>query len=137
MKQKTRGIESQLRQAIIEADMSRHRLSQLSGIDRAQLSYFVQGKRTLTLGSAEKIAEVLGLRIKNISQSKETKKMRVIKRTKAMNIQLGITKKLNKLKSQEKLNPKDFDYLDKRTHELYRLAKEADKLKEIKKIIEK
>lgn len=137
MKQKTSGIESQLRQAIIEADMSRHRLSQLSGVDRAQLSYFVQGKRTLTLGSAEKIAEVLGLRIKNISQSKETKRMRVIKRTKAMNIQLGITKKLNKLKSQEKLNPKDFDYLDKRTHELYRLAKEADKLKEIKKIIEK
>ena len=61
MKKKIEGIESQLKRAIIEAEISRHRISQLSGVDRAQLSYFVQGKRTLTLKSAEKIAEVLGL----------------------------------------------------------------------------
>jgi transcriptional regulator with XRE-family HTH domain len=60
---KVKGIESQLRQAIQEAQISRNRLSILSGIDPAQLCYFVQGKRTLTLKSAEKIAEVLGLEL--------------------------------------------------------------------------
>jgi len=78
MKKKIEGIESQLRRAIIEAKLSRHRLSQLSGVDRAQLSYFVQGKRTLTLKSAEKIAEVLGLELvskkKRAPASKRPKK---------------------------------------------------------------
>ncbi|MFC1633653.1 helix-turn-helix domain-containing protein [Planctomycetota bacterium] len=68
MKKQIEGIESQLRLAITEAKLSRHRLSQLSGVDRAQLSYFVQGKRTLTLRSAEKIAAVLGLELKPIEE---------------------------------------------------------------------
>ena len=59
-----KGIESQLRQAILDAKISRNQLSKMSGVDPAQLCYFVQGKRTLTLKSAEKIAEVLGLELK-------------------------------------------------------------------------
>jgi hypothetical protein len=60
-----------------------------------------------------------------------------MKRTKAQNIQQGITQKLKQLGKQNIFTQKDFEYLDERTHELYDLAKEADKLEEIKKIIER
>ena len=63
MKAKEKGIEWQLRRAIKQARMTRNQLSIKSGIDPAQLCYFVQGKRTLTLHSAEKIANVLGLKL--------------------------------------------------------------------------
>ena len=56
---------------------------------------------------------------------------------KAQRIQQSITTRINQLKEQNKLTPKDFEHLDKRTHELYDLAKEANKLEEIKKIIER
>ncbi len=71
MKTRATGIESQLRQAILESEMSRNEISRRSGVDRAQLCYFVQGKRTLTLRSAEKIAEALGLELRPTKRSKK------------------------------------------------------------------
>ncbi len=56
---------------------------------------------------------------------------------KAQRIQQSITTRLNQLKEQNILTQKDFELLDKRTHELYDLAKEANKLEEIKKIVER
>ena len=56
---------------------------------------------------------------------------------KAQRIQQSITTRIKKLREQNILTPKDFEHLDKRTHELYNLAKEANKLEEIKKIIER
>ena len=55
----------------------------------------------------------------------------------AQRIQQSITTRIKLLKKQNILTQKDFDHLDKRTHELYDLAKEAKKLEEIKKIIER
>ena len=60
---KPKGIEAQLREAILNAGMNRNQLSKLAGVDPAQLCYFVQGKRTLSLSSAEKIADALGLEL--------------------------------------------------------------------------
>jgi hypothetical protein len=137
MAKRKSNVEEQLWEAIKKSKMSCYQISKLADVTESQLSLFVNRKRTLTLTSAAKVAEVLGLIIKNVPQDKESKKMGVIKRTKAMNIQLGITQRLKRLRAQEKLTPKDFDYLDKRTHELYNLAKEAGKLKEIAKIIER
>lgn len=68
MKRKTKGMEYQLRQAIINSGMSRNQLAIESKVDPAQLCYFVQGKRTLTLKSAEKIAEKLGLELSPIKK---------------------------------------------------------------------
>ena len=56
---------------------------------------------------------------------------------KAQRIQQSITTRIKKLRSQGSLSPEDFELLDKRTHELYDLAKEANKLEEIQKIIER
>lgn len=60
-----------------------------------------------------------------------------MKRTKAMNIQLGITQRLNRLRKKQVLAQEDCDYLRRRTRELYELAKEAGKLDEIKEIVGK
>lgn len=54
-------IEVKLREAILSSEMSRYRISQLSGVSEAQLSLFVNKQRTLTLTSAAKVAQVLGL----------------------------------------------------------------------------
>jgi len=56
---------------------------------------------------------------------------------KAQRIQQSITTRIKKLREQNILTPKNFEHLDKRTHELYNLAKEANKLEEIKEIIER
>ena len=66
-KEKT-DIESKLRDAIIKSDLSRYRISQLSGVSEAQLSLFVNNKRTLTLTSAAKVAEALKLELKPIKK---------------------------------------------------------------------
>ncbi len=56
---------------------------------------------------------------------------------KAQRSQQSITTRIKKLRNQGSLSPKDFELLDRRTHELYDLAKEANKLEEIQKIIER
>ena len=57
----SKDIEQKLREAIINSKMSRYRISQLSGVSEAQLSLFVNNKRTLTLPAAAEVAKVLGL----------------------------------------------------------------------------
>ncbi len=64
----SKDIEKKLREAIIKSKISRYKISQLSGIGEAQLSLFVNSKRTLTLTSAAKVAKVLGLDLKPIKK---------------------------------------------------------------------
>ena len=61
MKSEFKNIEEQFRRAILESGMSRYRLAELSGVTNSQLSLFVHGKRSLTLCSAAKVAQVLGI----------------------------------------------------------------------------
>jgi plasmid maintenance system antidote protein VapI len=60
---KQESIVKVLRQAIIESGYTQNKLSELSGVNRAQINRFVRKERTLTLESAAKIAEVLGLEL--------------------------------------------------------------------------
>lgn len=64
MRRRKKDIEQQLRQAIEDSEMSCYRISKLANVTESQLSLFLSGKRTLTLASAAKIAEVLGLKLK-------------------------------------------------------------------------
>jgi len=64
MKAKTKGIEKQLRQAILDSEMSRYRICKESGLSESQLSYFVNNKRSLTLTAAAKVAKILELELK-------------------------------------------------------------------------
>lgn len=63
MGRKARDIEDQLRQAILDSDLSRYRMSQITGVDQAVLSNFVNCKRTITLTTAAKLVDVLGLEL--------------------------------------------------------------------------
>jgi hypothetical protein len=56
-------IEQQLKRAVLESDMSRYRIAKISGLSEAQLSYFVNDKRSLTLPTAAKLAKALGLKL--------------------------------------------------------------------------
>jgi len=63
MKTETKNIEAQLRDAILNSEISRYRLCKMSGVTNSQLSYFVRGERSLTLGSAAKVAQALRLEL--------------------------------------------------------------------------
>ena len=68
MKSKCYDIEKQLKSVIVESKMTRYRISKEAGLTESQLSYFVNGKRTLTLTAAAKLAKVLGLELKPIDK---------------------------------------------------------------------
>jgi len=70
----SKDIERKLRDTIIESKMSRYRISQLSGVSEGQLSLFVNGKRSLTLPAAAKLAKVLGLELKPKKEKGKVKK---------------------------------------------------------------
>ena len=59
-----KSIVTELRKAIVESGYTQNQLSELSGVNRAQINRFVKRERTLTLESAEKIAEVLRLELR-------------------------------------------------------------------------
>ena len=63
MGKKPQNIEEQLRRAILDGEMSRYRLAQLTGVAEAVLSNFVNRKRSITLTTAAKLAEALGLEL--------------------------------------------------------------------------
>ncbi|MHA2043534.1 MAG: helix-turn-helix domain-containing protein [Planctomycetota bacterium] len=60
-----KDIERQLKQAMIDSGMTRAEIVRKSKnqLSEAQLSYFVNGKRSLTLPAAAKLAKVLGLEL--------------------------------------------------------------------------
>ncbi|MHC5075592.1 MAG: helix-turn-helix domain-containing protein, partial [Planctomycetota bacterium] len=58
-----KSIVMELRKAIVDSGYTQNQLSELSGVNRAQINRFVNGERTLTLESAERIAKVLKLEL--------------------------------------------------------------------------
>jgi len=64
-------IEAQLRQAVLDAGISRYQLADLSGVTEGQLSRFVRRERTLTLPAAAKVAVVLGLELRPAKQQQK------------------------------------------------------------------
>ena len=56
-------IQEQLRQAILNAEISRYRLAKLSGVTQAVISTFVNYKRSATMDTAAKLATALGLEL--------------------------------------------------------------------------
>lgn len=54
-------ISGVLRQAIANSGMSLNALAVETGVNHGQLSRFIRSERSLTLGSAERLAEYFGL----------------------------------------------------------------------------
>ncbi|MHC4476565.1 MAG: helix-turn-helix transcriptional regulator [Planctomycetota bacterium] len=61
---KVQDIEMQLKQAILGSGMSRYKLSKITGVPASVLCTFVNGKRSITIGTAAKLARALGLELR-------------------------------------------------------------------------
>jgi plasmid maintenance system antidote protein VapI len=62
-RKKPRTLSEQLRDEIGSAKVSAYELAEASGVDRSVLSRFLAGKRTITLETADRLAEVLKLKL--------------------------------------------------------------------------
>jgi plasmid maintenance system antidote protein VapI len=62
-RKKALSLSDEIRDAIAKTDLSAYELAQAAGVDRSVLSRFRTGKRTITLATADRLAEVLKLRI--------------------------------------------------------------------------
>lgn len=56
-------IERQLRRAIQGSPLTQYQLAKVSGIDKGILSRFIRGERTITLTTAARLAEALGMEL--------------------------------------------------------------------------
>jgi plasmid maintenance system antidote protein VapI len=63
MAKKKHKLSDQLRQAIEDAEESRYRIAQDTGLDQAVLSKFVLGQRGVSLDTIDVLGEYLGLSI--------------------------------------------------------------------------
>ena len=64
MAEQSAKLERQLRQAIRDSGLTIYRLAKDSGVSQPVLSRFVNGKRGITLATASKLAEALGLELR-------------------------------------------------------------------------
>jgi plasmid maintenance system antidote protein VapI len=64
-------IEAQLKQAILKSGISRYKLSQMTGVPASVLCTFVNGKRSITMVTAAKLAKALGLHLKPIKKGRK------------------------------------------------------------------
>jgi plasmid maintenance system antidote protein VapI len=71
MDSEVKDIEAQLREVIVNSEMSCYEIAKRSGVTGSQLSLFINGQRTLTLASAAKIAVALGLELQPLRSGKE------------------------------------------------------------------
>jgi plasmid maintenance system antidote protein VapI len=62
-RKKPTTISEQLRERIATSPLSPYELAEASGVDRSVLSRFLTGKRSLTLDTVDKLADVLKLRL--------------------------------------------------------------------------
>ena len=69
MGRQSKDIEKQLLRAIDQSDLTRYRLAKMSGVSQTALSLFVNGKRSLTLTSAAKLAKALKLELTPIDRA--------------------------------------------------------------------
>ena len=63
-------ITDVLRQAIIDSGLPLLRIAQDTGVERASISRFVSGERSLRLDMADKLAAYFGLNLTPIKKSK-------------------------------------------------------------------
>lgn len=69
-------LEGQLRAAIAKSGLSVYRLAKDSGVSQPVLCRFVNGQRDITLTTASKLAEALGLELKPVKGKAKSKKKR-------------------------------------------------------------
>jgi hypothetical protein len=59
-----KSFSDQLRQAVRESELTRYTISVRTGIDQGTLCRFIRGERGMSLDSADRLMECLGLEIR-------------------------------------------------------------------------
>jgi transcriptional regulator with XRE-family HTH domain len=59
-----RTISETIRQAVVDTGLPLQQVAEAAGVDRASLSRFVRGERSLRLDIADRLAEFLGLELR-------------------------------------------------------------------------
>ncbi|MBU6414246.1 MAG: helix-turn-helix domain-containing protein [Planctomycetes bacterium] len=67
------GIGSSMRQQLRSSVKSRYRISRESGIAQSQISRFLKGESTITIDTADRLADAMGFRIRLVKQSERRK----------------------------------------------------------------
>ena len=61
----------ELRDAIRKSELTQNEIARRAGIDRGMVSRFVNGERGMTLATATKVADILGLELKLVRKRKK------------------------------------------------------------------
>jgi plasmid maintenance system antidote protein VapI len=69
-------LEEQLKTAIVASGLSVYRLAKDSGVSQPALCRFVNGQRGITLATASKLVEALGLELRPIKTERKAIKKR-------------------------------------------------------------
>jgi len=72
MKRRRTTLSDQLRRAVDECPESRYRICRIIGMDQANMSRFMSGQTGLTLDTADRLAEFLGMEL--VERSREGRK---------------------------------------------------------------
>ncbi len=64
-------LEEQMKRAIEAAGFSRYVLAKRSGVSEGVLSNFMTGRRTITLETAAKLADVLEIELRPVKQARK------------------------------------------------------------------
>ena len=70
MKKMKLTFSDQIRKAIEDDEMSRYAISKATGVSQGDLSNFVHGKKMISLRGLDKIADLLGLHVLKVEDSK-------------------------------------------------------------------
>jgi plasmid maintenance system antidote protein VapI len=76
MSKSPQDIEEQLKQAIQTCGLRAYHLARISGVAQPILSNFVNGKRSVTLPTAVKLARALGLEFHQVAPVRKRRKGR-------------------------------------------------------------
>ena len=58
------SFTDQIRRAVLSSKMTRYQIAQVTGIDKASLSRFVNGERGLSLAAIDILADLLDLEVR-------------------------------------------------------------------------
>lgn len=73
-KTKRMKLSDQVRRAIAESNLTRYRISQLTGINESGLAKFYNRRQGLSLDALDRLGEVLGLEINVADKAKTSKR---------------------------------------------------------------
>lgn len=75
-RKKKKTLSDEVRRAVMECGMTRYEIAKRSGIAQSVLSRFVTRERTITLGTLDRLADVVGVEVIFRGATRKGRRMR-------------------------------------------------------------